>query len=112
MEGGCQNNTTFPVEYSRVGSTFQGGEPSEGMVEARSAALLGCRRGPRGRSAGHRRRGVIARRRNVARSGSLCAHRLGVNGGEGLGARPADDAMYNKIKGLLQTQATLCRFLF
>ena len=26
--------------------------------------------------------------------------------------RPADDAMCNMIKGLLQTQATLCRFLY
>ena len=34
MEGGCQNNTTFPVEYSRVASKFEEGEPSEGMVEA------------------------------------------------------------------------------
>ena len=25
---------------------------------------------------------------------------------------PADDAMYNMIKGLLQTQATLCRLRF
>ena len=41
MEGGSQNNTTFAVEYSRVGLQFEGGEPSEGMVEARSAALWG-----------------------------------------------------------------------
>ena len=41
MEGGCQNNTTFLVEYSRVGLKFEGGEPSEDMVEARSAALWG-----------------------------------------------------------------------
>ena len=25
---------------------------------------------------------------------------------------PGDDAMYNEIEGLLQTQATLCRFLY
>ena len=41
MEGGCQNNTTFPVEYSSVGLKFGGGEPSAGMVEAHSAALRG-----------------------------------------------------------------------
>ena len=40
-EGGCQSNTTFSVEYSREGLKFEGGEPSEGMVEARSAALWG-----------------------------------------------------------------------
>ena len=26
--------------------------------------------------------------------------------------RPADDAIYNKTKELLQTKATLCRFLY
>ena len=41
MEGGCQNNTTFAVECSRVGLKFEGGEPSEGVAEARSAALWG-----------------------------------------------------------------------
>ena len=41
MEEGCQNNTTFAVEYSRVGLKFEGGEPSEGIAEARSAALCG-----------------------------------------------------------------------
>ena len=29
------------MEYSRVGVKFEGGEPSAGMVEARSAALRG-----------------------------------------------------------------------
>ena len=41
IEGGCQNNTTFPVEYSRVGLKIEGAEPSEGMVEARGAVLWG-----------------------------------------------------------------------
>ena len=40
-KGGCQNNTTFPVEYSHVGLEFEGRELSEGMGEARSAALWG-----------------------------------------------------------------------
>ena len=39
VEWGCQSNTTFPVEYSRVGLKFEGGELSESIVEARSAAL-------------------------------------------------------------------------
>ena len=41
IEGGCLNNTTFPVQYSRVGLKLAGAEPSEGMAEARSAALWG-----------------------------------------------------------------------
>ena len=40
-KGGCQNNTTFPVEYSHVRLEFEGRELSEGMDEARSAALWG-----------------------------------------------------------------------
>ena len=41
MERGCLNNTMFPVEYSCIGLQIDGIEPSEGMVEARSAALWG-----------------------------------------------------------------------
>ena len=40
--GGCQNNTAFSEEYSRVEPKTKGAEPSEGMVEARSEALRGC----------------------------------------------------------------------
>ena len=40
------------MEYSRVGLKFQGGEPSEGMVEARSAALWGHWVADAGRGAG------------------------------------------------------------
>ena len=41
MEGCCQNNTTLPVEYSRVWLKIEGAEPSEGMIDARCAALWG-----------------------------------------------------------------------
>ena len=41
MEGSCQSNTTFAVENSRVRLKTEGGKPSEGIVETRSAALWG-----------------------------------------------------------------------
>ena len=55
--GGGDVSVRFPVECSRVRSKIEGAEPSEGMVEASSAAFLGVlgrRRGPRGRFYGHR----------------------------------------------------------
>ena len=51
-EGGRQHSTTFPGEYSRVGLKFEGGEPSEGMVEAGSAVLWGHRVADADRGAG------------------------------------------------------------
>ena len=72
---GCQINPTFRVNYSRVGSKSEGGEPSEGMVETRRETLwaLGSRREARSRSTGRRLGGFIERRQKIASRGSPCA---------------------------------------
>ena len=90
MKGDCQNNATFPEEYSRVGSNPKGGEPSEGMVEARSAALWGRWVANARREVGSAVTGWEAlshkQKKKKPKRGSISAHRPNINGGNGLGA--------------------------